>query len=77
LRFPSPKRAGSTPVAIYADNVSPTVSILSLNQKVDCRKNATLTFWFGDPGVNDRRWRVWIEWGEGNTHELSPETQGA
>jgi len=58
---------GSTSVNIEVLNVPPTVSIVSLDQTVDCRKKATLRFSFSDPGVNDSPWSVEIIWGDGNT----------
>jgi PKD repeat protein len=67
---------GSTSVNIEVLNVPPTVSIVSLDQTVDCRKKATLRFSFSDPGVNDSPWSVEISWGDGNTNSFPVNTQG-
>jgi PKD repeat protein len=64
---------GPTSVNIEVLNVPPTVSIVSLDQTVDCRKEATLRFLFSDPGVNDSPWSVEISWGMG-TRTRSPST---
>jgi hypothetical protein len=60
---------------VQVKNVPPAVSV-SLDQTVDCRKEARLTFSFSDPGVNDGEWSVEISWGDGNTDSFSVDTQG-
>jgi hypothetical protein len=59
---------------VQVKNVPPAVSV-SLDQTVDCRKEARLTFSFSDPGVNDGPWSVEINWGDGNTDSFSVDTQ--
>jgi hypothetical protein len=61
---------------VQVNNVPPAVSIVSLDQTVDCRKEARLRFSFSDPGVNDSPWSVEISWGDGNTNSFSVYTQG-
>jgi hypothetical protein len=60
---------------VQVKNVPPAVSV-SLDQTVDCRKEARLRFSFSDPGVNDGPWSVKIDWGDGNTDEFTTTTQG-
>jgi PKD repeat protein len=67
--------SGSASFSITVNNVPPTVSIVSLDGTVDCRKEARLTFSFSDPGVNDSPWRVEIDWGDGSTDSPSFNTQ--
>jgi hypothetical protein len=67
---------GSASFQLIVNNVPPTVSIVSLDQTVDCRKEATLRFSFSDPGVNDRPWSVEIDWGDRSTDSFSVNTQG-
>ena len=66
---------GSASFQLIVNNVPPTVSIVSLDQTVDCQKEARLTFSFSDPGVNDGEWSVEISWGDGNTDRFSFNTQ--
>jgi hypothetical protein len=61
---------------VVVNNVPPTVSIESLNNKVDCRSNAKLVFSFTDPGVNDGPWSVEIDWDDGNTDSSTATSQG-
>jgi PKD repeat protein len=65
--------SGSASFSITVNNVPPTVSIVSLDGTVDCRKEARLTFSFSDPGVNDSPWSIEIDWGDGNTTRSSPQ----
>lgn len=59
-----------------AANVAPTVTA-SITGTVDCRQDATLSFSFSDPGVNDGPWAVDIDWGDGSAHTaLSATSQG-
>ncbi|WP_448594839.1 PKD domain-containing protein [Thermoflexus hugenholtzii] len=60
---------------VQVNNVPPTVSIVSLDQTIDCRKDATLTFSFSDPGVNDHPWNVTIDWGDRNTNSFDASNQ--
>ncbi|WP_448595277.1 PKD domain-containing protein [Thermoflexus hugenholtzii] len=67
---------GSASFQLTVNNVPPTVLIVSLDQTIDCRKNAELTFSFSDPGVNDGEWSVMIDWGDGSTDSFNASNQG-
>lgn len=59
-----------------AANVAPSVTA-SISASINCQTNATLTFGFADPGVNDDDWTVDIDWGDGSTESYDTDAQGS
>ena len=63
--------------SVTVQNVAPSVAA-SISGNIDCRTNATLTWSFTDPGVNDSPWAVVVNWGDGTTNsEFTVSAQNA